>query len=366
MKRYTYLLIGFAISALFIYFMVLPGLHFGDALETLRTANYWWIVPGVLVYFVGLWARAWRWHYTLRHLKPIPTARLYPLICIGYFGNNVYPLRAGEFIRSYVLKRKEDIPFTSSLTTVIIERAFDGLVMLLFVFLALPFAPLPEQFYNLVVLLTVLFLLATALFIWMAMQPTRIEIVYTWVADRFLPGRVRLTTDNLYTRFMEGLGSLRSGRDVLMIFGTSIVIWLMETVKYWFVMHAFPFQVGFLVLMLMNGIVNIATTLPAAPGHVGTFDGPGIEVLSTFGVDRNLAFGYTVILHIALWVPVTIVGAYYFWREQLTWTDFSAAQQEAEQEEAEQEEAEQQGAHHTAESAPSADPPERAPKFPVS
>lgn len=363
MKRYTHLLIGFAISALFIYFLVLPGLHLGDALETLRSANYWWIIPGVLVYFVGLWARAWRWHYTLRHIKPIPTARLYPLICIGYFGNNVYPLRAGEFIRSYVLKRKEDVPFTSSLTTVFIERAFDGLVMLLFVFLALPIAPLPRQLYWYVVGGTILFLLATALFIWMAMQPQRIQIFYTWFADRLLPERIRETTDNLYHRFMEGLGSLRSGRDVLMIFATSVVIWLMETVKYWFVMHAFPFQVSFLALMLMNGIVNIATTLPAAPGHLGTFDGPGIEVLKTFGVDPDLAFSYTIILHAALWVPVTLVGAYYFWREQLTWTDFSLAQEEAQ--EAAQEEA-QEAAQDAEAEHPTESPAEQTPRSAVS
>lgn len=331
LKRNAHLLIGLLISALFIYFLVLPGLHLAEAMEILRNANYWWILPGVLVYFVGLWARAWRWHFTLRHIKPVPVPRLYPLICIGYFGNNVYPLRAGEFLRSYVLKRKEDIPFTSSLTTVLIERAFDGLVMLLFVFLALPFAPLPDQFYGLVIGLTTLFLAATAAFVWMAIQPARMERVYTWIAARFLPQRVRASTDLIYERFMEGLGSLRNGSDVLMIFATSIVIWLMETVKYWFVMHAFPFHVSFLALMLMNGIVNIATTLPAAPGHIGTFDGPGIEVLAAFGVERALAFGYTLVLHAALWLPVTAVGIYYFWREQLTWSDISTAQQAAEE-----------------------------------
>ncbi|MEM7130674.1 MAG: lysylphosphatidylglycerol synthase transmembrane domain-containing protein [Chloroflexota bacterium] len=330
MNRNVQIIIGLGISLLFIYFLVLPGLHFGEVWSSLRHANYWWIIPGVAVYFVGLWARAWRWHYALRHLKSIPLARLYPLICIGYFGNNVYPLRAGEFIRSYVLRNQENIPFTSSLTTVFIERIFDGLVMLLFVFLALPFAPLPEQFRTMVILLTVAFVIALGLFVWMAVQPDRMAFVYTWIADRFLPSRIRQPLDNIYNRFMEGIGSLSSGYDVLMIFATSIVIWLMETVKYWFVMHAFSFSVSFLALMLMNGIVNIATTLPASPGHLGTFDGPGIEVLSAYGVERSLATSYTLTLHVALWVPVTLVGAYYFWRHELSWRDFSTAQNQAE------------------------------------
>ncbi|MBX3001973.1 MAG: flippase-like domain-containing protein [Caldilineaceae bacterium] len=318
------MLIGLLISAFFIY-LVLPSLHLPDVWESLQTANYWWILPGVGVYFLGLWARTWRWHYMLRHLKPIPLRRLFPVVCIGYFGNNVYPLRAGEVIRSYVLKRKEEIAMTSSLATVILERIFDGLVMLLFVFLALPFAPLPPNFRNLVIILTVLLLIATAVFIWMAVRPQRVATFYSWLATRLLPGRVRLRTDDLYERFMQGLQSLSSGYDVLMIFGTSVVIWLMETVKYWFVMHAFPFEVSFLVLMLMNGLVNLATTLPSAPGYIGTFDGPGIETLFAFGVERNLAASYTFTLHAALWVPVTLVGGYYFWREQLRWDDFSKA-----------------------------------------
>jgi uncharacterized protein (TIRG00374 family) len=328
LKRIWQLLIGLLISALFIYW-ALPGLHLAEVGQALRSANYWWIVPGIAVYFLGLWARSWRWHYTLRHFKSIPIQRLYPLICIGYFGNNVYPFRAGEVLRSYVLRRREGIAISSSLATVIIERVFDGLTMLLFVFLALPFAPaLPSGYRNAVVGLTVLLFGATLLFVWMATQPARLATLYTWFADRLLPRAVRQRTDDFYGRFMAGLASLSRPSDVVMIFGTSVVIWLMETVKYWFVMHAFAFEVSFLVLMLMNGLVNLATTLPSAPGYIGTFDLPGIEVLKTFGIDANLAASYTFTLHAALWLPVTAVGAYYFLREQLRWSDIARAEQQ--------------------------------------
>jgi glycosyltransferase 2 family protein len=327
LRRTVQLLIGLLISAFFIYLTV-PSLHLPDVARSLRSANYWWLLPGIGVYFIGLWARAWRWHYTLRHMKPVSTARLFPLVCIGYFGNNVYPLRAGEVIRSYVLMRREQIPIPSSLATVIIERVFDGLVMLVFVFLALPFAPMPDQYFNLVILLTALMLGATVAFIAMAVKPKVMATVYGAVAGRLLPARIRSRTDAIYARFMTGLASLGRGTDVLMIFGTSVVIWLLETLKYWFVMHAFDFEVGFIVLMLMNGLVNLATTLPSAPGYIGTFDTPGIETLVAFGVERNLAASYTFTLHAALWLPVTLVGAYYFWREHLRWDDFAQAGRE--------------------------------------
>ena len=106
-----------------------------------------------------------------------------------------------------------------------------------------------------------------------------------------------------------------------MVFVTSVVIWLLETCKYWLVMHAFPFEVSFFALMLMNGIVNLATTIPSAPGYVGTFDTPGIAVLQAYGVDKAAATGYTLVLHIALWIVPTVLGAYFLAREGIKWSD---------------------------------------------
>jgi uncharacterized protein (TIRG00374 family) len=132
----------------------------------------------------------------------------------------------------------------------------------------------------------------------------------------------------LVERFLGGLAALRSPRDVLMVFLTSLVIWLFETGKYWLVMHAFPFQVSFFALMLMNGIVNLATTIPSAPGYVGTFDAPGIAVLRAYGVDAAVAAGYTLVLHVALWVPITALGAWYMARESITWMEAKEEVQE--------------------------------------
>jgi uncharacterized protein (TIRG00374 family) len=112
-----------------------------------------------------------------------------------------------------------------------------------------------------------------------------------------------------------------------MVFFTSLVIWLAETGKYWFVMHAFDFEVSFFVLMLMNGVVNLFTTIPSAPGYLGTFDEPGIEVLKAFGVNENIAGAYTLVLHAALWLPITLLGAFYMWRESMTWRDLGEAAQ---------------------------------------
>ena len=91
----------------------------------------------------------------------------------------------------------------------------------------------------------------------------------------------------------------------------------------------FPFVVSFFALMLNNGISNLATTLPSAPGYVGTFEAAGIAVLTAYGIPKELAAGYTVVLHIALWLPITLLGFYYFSKEGLKMGEVSREANEA-------------------------------------
>jgi len=264
----------------------------------------------------------------LRPLKHVPLARLFPVVVIGYMGNNVYPLRAGEILRSFVLREREDIPMSASLATVIVERVFDGLVMLMFVFVALPFTPIPGDngaIRTLVIGASVAFFFALILFFALAAMPERFYALAETISYKVFPTKIHHPLLTFLKRFLDGLESLRSFRSVMMIFLTSVVIWLLETVKYWFVMHAFDFQVSFFALMLMNGVVNLATTLPSSPGYIGTFDGPGIAVLVLYGVPKEVATAYTLVLHAALWLPITVLGLWYMMRAGMRWSTFDHA-----------------------------------------
>jgi len=136
-----------------------------------------------------------------------------------------------------------------------------------------------------------------------------------------MPVKLREQTSEVMHKFLDGLESLRSPANVLMVLFTSALIWLLETVKYWLVMHAFPFSVSSFTLMLINGVVNLTTTLPAAPGYLGTFDLPAIIILTAIGIDKGVATAYTFVLHFALWFPITALGAWYLAREGIQWSD---------------------------------------------
>ena len=326
MKKWQFWL-GVLISVMFIW-LALRGLHLEEFWDSVKKANYVWLAPGIGVYFVGVWVRAWRWHYLLGPIKKIPTSRIFPIITIGYMGNNIYPARAGEALRAVLLKRKESVSISASAATIIVERIFDGVVMLAFIFVNL--AELAKltgssgfvgNIQQVAVIGTSIFLAALGVFLTSAMFPHTTMKVSLWLISRIVPARFHGRVIGLSNRFLDGLASLRSPFNVLMVFLTSVIIWLLETGKYWFVMQAFDLHVSFFALMLMNGIVNLATTIPSAPGYIGTFDAPGIAVLTAYGVEHSVAAGYTLVLHVALWLPITLLGAYYLAHEGIRWRD---------------------------------------------
>lgn len=325
MKRWQFW-VGLLISAACLYY-VLNKQDFGKIWDSLRSAQYLWLIPGVGVYFIGVWVRSWRLHYMMRPIKKVPIRTLFPIVCIGYMGNNIYPARAGEFLRAYVIKRREGVAISASLAIVLIERIFDAVVMMLFVFVNLPelarlsgdsgVAGSIQQF---AIAGTALFFGALLVFLLAAMFPSVTARFVEWGIRHLTPARFQPKLQGIATKFLEGLACLRSPRDALMILVTSIVIWLLETGKYWFLMHGFAFTVSFFALMLMNGIANLVTTIPAAPGYIGTFEVAGVAVLTAYGVSAGVAMAYTVVLHAALWLPITALGAWYMLREGLSMT----------------------------------------------
>jgi glycosyltransferase 2 family protein len=324
MRRWQFWL-GIIISIVFLY-LALGGLDLEHVWAAMQSASYLWLLPGIAVYFVGVWVRAWRWKALLRPLKSISTRAIFPVVTIGYMGNNIFPARAGEVLRSVILRDREGVPVSASLATIVVERIFDGMIMLAFVFLNLSElvrvsgdAGFAANIQQIAIWAAVVFVAALAVFLLAAMFPRITERIVDYLLDHLMIARWREGARLLTKRFLTGIQALRSPQEVLVFFVATAVIWLFETATYWFVMRAFPFQISFFSLMLLNGFVNLATMLPSAPGYVGTFDAPAIALLTAYGVNGEMAAGFTLVLHAALWFPITFLGFYYYLRQPLRW-----------------------------------------------
>lgn len=321
-----YFWVGLLISVLFL-FLALRGLQITDIWEGIKSAVFIWFFPGIFIYFLAVWMRALRWQFFLRPIKTIPIKKIFPIITIGYMGNNIFPARVGEILRSVVLKHQDEVPVSASLATIIIERIFDGVVMLGFIILNLSeitIIPGTEVFAHTIRTITLwssfIFFGILFLFLLVAIFPERTKRFLFLVIRCVIPKKWRKNIQSITQRFINGLHSLSSPAAVISIFLISVVIWLLETGFYWFIMLAFPFRVSFFSLMLMNGFMNLFTIIPSSPGYIGTFDAPGIAMLTAFGVNPEISASYTLLLHAALWLPITIVGGLFFSKAGLDWS----------------------------------------------
>ncbi|MGD8998313.1 MAG: lysylphosphatidylglycerol synthase transmembrane domain-containing protein [Anaerolineae bacterium] len=319
-ERWPLLILGLLVSVGLLWF-AFRDLELTAILTALRGANYWWLVPGVAVYFISVWFRSWRWGFLLRGTKRVSASRLYPVVVIGYMGNDVLPFRLGEVLRAYVLWRRERVNVGTSLTTAVLERLFDGLTMVLFVLLGLLFVPMSAFLGRLVVIASAIFFGALVVFLFLAARPGLLERIAHAVIEAVVPERFRQPLFDLVDGVIDGLECLRSERDVLVVFGVTLWVWILETVKYWLVSFAFDLQLPYVGIVLMGGVVNLLTALPSLPGYIGTFEAGGIKVLEIIGAPAGPAGSYVLVLHAILLIPVTLLGLVFMAGEGVRWTE---------------------------------------------
>ena len=271
---------------------------------------------------MGVWVRTWRWQVLLNPLKRIPQRQLFPVVCIGYMGNNVYPARAGEVLRSILLKQTDVVPISRSLATIVVERLFDGITILALVLLncrqLVQIAPDAEWMRRIQtgsVIVGAIFAIILLLFLAMLFLPKQTQAVSGWLINRLLPLKLRPKVSGILDKFIDGLRVLRSPGQSLLVLALSMLVWIFEGGLYWGVMKALGLDLSFMSLLLIEGVVNLVLLIPAAPGGLGTFDAAAKFMLSLFGIPAEQALGYALILRVALWIPITALGAIFFVKE---------------------------------------------------
>ncbi len=288
-------------------------------LESLRRAQYAYLVPALALYFIGVAIRAVRWHFLLRSIKPIPTGALFRTVVIGYMANDVLPARMGELVRAYVLGQQEHVSKAATLVTIVVERIFDGLTMLTFIVAASFWLQFGDAaLAGRLRLVGVLFIAAIAAMAVLAGMPQRVERMAEFFLRRLPSTPLQERAAGLLRSLLQGLGVLRSPADSLAVYALSVLAWLFETGMYMLIGLGFNITLPFTVFLLASAFGNLATIAPSTPGYVGVFDAPIVYTLTRFGVDQSLATAYTAVLHAALYLPVTLLGIYYMWRAGLS------------------------------------------------
>lgn len=321
---------GLFISVFFLWF-AFRDLHPEAVLDNIRQVQAGWVLLSLPIFAISIILIALRWQFLLRSIVMIPLRTLLSLVCIGYMGNNVYPLRSGEALRVFLLYRNHKVPVIKAATTIVVERVFDGLVLLTFIVIPLLVVDIASNDVRRVVEVAApLFVVLLAIFFALAARPDLLRRVVK-VASRLLPGKVGQTIGKLSEDVLAGLEGLRTPTDLAGTVISSYATWAVQGIVYWMVAYAMDIDTSFAVMLVVVGAVNLAGLIPASPGQIGVFEFFVSAVLVGAGIAEARAAAYALVAHIVIWLPPTLIGFFLLAREGMSWRSITQARDLEEQ-----------------------------------
>jgi glycosyltransferase 2 family protein len=305
--------------------------------SVLSQSNLPLLVLAALVATLIFPLRAIRWRIILDPMAPnLPIGALWRSIAVGMMVNNIYPARLGEVARAYALTREtKRVSLTGSVASLAVDRVFDALVLMLLLVSAMLAPEFPKGMVvggqpvqrgafvfglGAIGLLVFLYVIVAV--------PERLVAFYAAVVGRFAPRLVKRGSEIIHS-FSDGLGVLRSPRRFVAVFLWAVVHWLVNALAFWIGFKAVGLTVPFSAANFLQGIIAIGVAIPSSPGFFGVFEVASKVGLEVYGVPSRQAVSWAIGFHVLSFIPITVIGLYYFARLGLHFSDFKTPQPEA-------------------------------------
>ena len=270
------------------------------------------VAAGLAVSTLAMLTRAFRWKWLLRSISiDMRFGRIFPIFMTGLFISNITPAKTGEPFRSYLLKRKEGIGFTSSISSVIIERIFD-LLTLIAISIAGIFFVQHFMFALILDAVVVLYLAIIALVIFVCTSRNRVERfsgilvkVFGWIP---IVKRIGKGIDGKAGNINESFMKYRGWKIISRLALFSIFIWLLDAIVGYSAFSALGIQIDlplFLFIMSVSVLIGIATSLP---GGIGSTDAVmALLASAAFGIGLPIATaGILLFRFLTIWYNMAV------------------------------------------------------------
>jgi hypothetical protein len=289
-------------------YIALSNINLSLAWRAFRTSDYWWLAAALIPFALGNAARALRWRSLFARGRRPPVGPVTNAMMVGYLYNNILPARAGEAARVVVLTQRSTTAPVEIVGTVVLERLYDVIAILVIFFAAEPWLPHVSWFGAAALaalVLAVLIIAAAAVLAIFGDRPLRLLMRPLGRLSLFSGERLERTISEL----THGLSGLRHPRLALEAFAWTIAAWLFTALCAYFVTLAFHLHLPFAAGVLVSVAIGLGNILPSPPAAVGVFEGATLIALRAYGISPSSALPYAVLLHLVNFVPFLIAGA---------------------------------------------------------
>ncbi|MCY4018558.1 MAG: lysylphosphatidylglycerol synthase transmembrane domain-containing protein [Chloroflexi bacterium] len=281
---------GFAIAALLVSRVDLEAL-----LSTLLSADYRFLVISLLIFMLGLFARALRWQSLLG--GQLPLHRAFNIMNIAYLVNGVIPLRIGDVTRLFLTVRaNKQIPFMYTGSTILVEKLLDVLGVALLAMFATVAAPVSAELRYLAILGAIFSLSGFAALLIMA-RWRGFTVYAIGRVSNALPLPAGLKPDKLAREFLDGLQPLLEFAPLARALIWTAVSWLLSVITNYVLLLAFFDQGDWVAVMFSIASASFAIAIPLVPGNLGAFEFSIVVAFTLLGhneLDKITAFALAV------------------------------------------------------------------------
>ena len=255
----------------------------------------------------GVLLRAWRWQLLFDGASRPRFGHVLNALLVGYLFNTVLPARAGEVVRVQVLGRRGAMSRAEVLGTAVLERACDLVVLIGLLAVAAPFLPAVDW-------LTAVLALGAALGISLGVATLVVRRFGVKAARMLLRPLILLPTvdgervERIAGNAVTGLAALRATRLALTAVVVTAVSWLALVGSTWFLLVGTELDEGFGMALLVLVATNLVLVVPSSPAALGTFEAAALLALAAYGVEREQALSFALVLHALNALPFIAVG----------------------------------------------------------
>ena len=234
--------------------------------RVLGSASIPWVLASAASSILAILLRAQRWRLLLAPVAAVPLAPAFSATAIGFAATAVLPLRLGEVIRPAVLARRVGFGVSPALSSVVLERLFDMLFVVLCFLVLSRIYPLPADLRRAALVLGAVAVLGFVVLLVASRNRPRAErmldVVVAW-----LPAAAGRVLRPLAMGFLDALGALESLRIVGGVVGYSTVLWAANALPFLFGFLALGIDVPLLSASLACIVIVAAFVfMPQAPG----------------------------------------------------------------------------------------------------
>jgi uncharacterized protein (TIRG00374 family) len=311
MKTKINVILGLLVGLIFVW-LAFRGTDIEGIKSSFKAVKYIYLTPVVLLSIVVLVLRSYRWGVILEPLEKIDQGTLFSITAVGFMAISLLPVRMGEFVRPYLVSRKSSIRMGSALATIVVERIFDMLTLMMVLLLILMMVELPEWIFRSAC--SILLIVIPLLFILIFMAVKRDASVKG--IDRIirvLPEALSSRLMRLLHSFLDGLQILPDLKKTFYLAFLSILTWSLVAFATYILFSSFESMSGlspaaaYTVLI----ITALGVTLPTAPGFVGNYHYSCVLALTLFGIPKNDALTFAILLHFMQVMVTILLGLIY-------------------------------------------------------